>query len=469
VQITTIFDIAEDFRTGINLATARRSLTQALRRVEEKQTEQVRDAQSIFLIQAHTFEEGFERMREVVQATDSLPDLHELLAQQTALEQRLRAHSQQALTAARAIDQLVKADLPEALVSPELAEIAAVARGAPTGLGLESLVTALLKPARKPSLARARIRLRRLHRSRLRYLHRGLLARIAATPQSAAEGTHEAPSPTEFAKVGRDLRVAAKRMADEMARETLLPAMILETWQALARWERWLESDGTRTLTATLACAGGEGTDAFRWARAGAHLYDEVRRGFAYSAALREGLIAVALHDSKALGRFANASHLPLGSTQLDLSRTSLSALRSGERETLVEIDGRITRAEFQPGGPEPRSALELTDQAGARANVVVPYASIDSFGIEEGVWMQVRGRLFLEGKYDVPGPLVQVRRLEREEASHASFSDFLTWTGRHLFEMRPGGYDLVAGRVSGSLNAVNEHVVRPGVPEDHS
>lgn len=392
MQLTTFFEVAEDFRSGMDLVRARRSLGAALRTAEADQEARLHDARVAFLTRAHEMEEGFERMREVVAATDGLIDLHELYGQEVAIERRIRGQAAQTLAAARAIDEFVRTDLPKKALTPALSEIAAAARAAPPSVSLESFMATLLGPARDVPLNRRRLGLRKFHRTRLRHLHRSVVTRIAAAkPTQATESGF--PDVKEFSSASRALRTAAQAFVGQLNHGQVYPGAILAVWSALQRWEDWLEVEAVGPLVQTLAAAHGDRSEKFKWARRGALLYDEVRRGLAYCAGLREMLIAAALQDEESLERFAKTSTLPVGSVQLDLARTAVAELSSCEPDTVVELDGIVTEAVFRPGGPEPRTELELTDSAGDCITVIVPYASVDSFGVDRGAWLQARGR----------------------------------------------------------------------------
>ena len=129
-----------------------------------------------------------------------------------------------------------------------------------------------------------------------------------------------------------------------------------------------------------------------------------------------------------------------------------------------VEIADIVREADIRSGGPAPRSVLLLGSPRGTQIRVFAPFEAVDAFGITTGVWIQVRGKMFPNGKDDMPGPVLQVRRIKRAEAAETSFQDALIHMGRHEFELRPGGLDIIGGRLAGSQVTLNEMGLRRSV-----
>jgi hypothetical protein len=137
------------------------------------------------------------------------------------------------------------------------------------------------------------------------------------------------------------------------------------------------------------------------------------------------------------------------------LPRSSLADVVNVAQGDMVEIDGLVRDAEFSVGGPSNRSVLTL-----GRTNIVhvlVPHVAADSFGITTGVWVQVRGEVFPNGKDGIAGPVVMAGRIQRQVAARESFTDALIFAGRDSFDFRPGGLDIIASRIAGNPVTLSE------------
>jgi hypothetical protein len=255
------------------------------------------------------------------------------------------------------------------------------------------------------------------------------------------------------------LREAALNAARALRSDYATPAMATAMWGAIYEFEEWLVSTGTGRLAASAAAATARVNDsdpeANRWAREVGQACEIMRIGLAFDAGMRAILLAYALHDARRLAAFAETSELPIASATLDLPRSSLADVAHAAQGDPIEIDAIVSDAEFRVGTPSNRSILALGPSGAVR--VLVPHVAVDSFGISKGVWVQVRGKAFPNGKDGIAGPVVMAGRVPWAEAARDSFMDALIFAGRNYFEVRPGGLDLVAGRVAGSRTTLNE------------
>ncbi len=310
-----------------------------------------------------------------------------------------------------------------------------------------------------------------LSRARLTDLHaRVLTAFVAASPDDPGFEGDIGELRDDSESRARTLRDGIHDAIGLISAAEAPPVVGLALAVHVQRWETWAYNDATRAIAAASALARQRllngNAEAFRSLRDAGRAYDAVPVGLAWSAGARELALAVAFRDVDDLQAARTASALGVGPGEPDLPRTDIDALAGVADQTVIEIEGVVAETSFVSGGPAPQSVLTVAGEDDATVTVLVPFTSVDSVGIVDGVWAQIRGTLLHAGKDGLPGPVVQVRRIRGEEAARHSFADFLVSAGRHLFELRPGQLDLIAGRRAGDLTPLNEIKIRPGQPE---
>lgn len=400
----------------------------------------------------------------VLAATAGLLAPHEMLASLSGLDRRASQVFGQASTAVGDLVQMQQLDLPDAMVPPALrGQLSTPPAG---GTDAERFTRSLLGPATPVQADAMASGIRVLTHLRLRALHAAVLGRVRdATPDSdAASDADLASLATETSAHVRTLRDHAHSAATDLKTGSATPALALGLWAALFGFETWLVDEAAGRMadvaaTATARVDAGTDSSAERWARSAAKIYDGLRHGLAFDAGVRAVLLAYARGDLPALDAFARTRELPDGPAASDHPHSSLAGVAALPPGAPVEIAGLVSKAEFRLGGPSNRSVLTLGQSGTVR--VLVPHVSVDSFGVAQGAWLQVRGTAFPAGKDDLTGPVVMAGRVAGADAARQSFSDALIFSGRHSFVLRPGGLDLVAGRQAGRLVSMNE-ISRP-------
>jgi hypothetical protein len=299
---------------------------------------------------------------------------------------------------------------------------------------------------------------------RLWALHGVLLSSIAAaTPSTTALSLDDIRDfRSEATSRMLQFRNRMHDIANEMNTSRLAgPASTARMWVFLDEMETWLVTQAAESISSAFAAATAHrnsgGQDALRSARDAAVAYDALRTLLALDSGARAILRAHSVHDEESVRQFGLSSTLSAVSATLDLPRSTLAEAAAVAQGTVVEIAGIVTNAEYVVGGPAPRSVLTLGPPAGTQIKVFVPFMAVNSFGIVEGIWIQARGQMFPQGKDDLTGPVLQTRRIRRQAASESSFTDQLIWAGRHEFEFRPGGVDIIGGRLAGEIGTCAE------------
>lgn len=403
---------------------------------------------------------------ELSHATTGALALHGLVGELLGVERRLEGSLQAGADAMARLIDVARADVPDALIGEEQRALFADLRAADADAS--RLTRGMAATHRALDVTAAQATLQRMNRLRLRACLAHVLVRLAAAssspPSDPAELTAAALDAAKTATTA--LRDAALAAAQEIGDSVVPPVVSHRLWGALYAFETFIESSGAEQLATAMSAAYHGRADLaanFSAMRKAGQAFDALTRGLAYDAGVRAILTAVAVNDADVLRAFANTPSLPLGSATVDLPRSSLASVATAPSGEVVEIDGVIQDAEFVEGGPSPRSVLVLGTGVGATVTVLVPFSSVDSFGLIRGVWVQVRGTVFAEGKDGVDGPLVQVRRIRLREAQEESATDRLIWLGRDLFAYRPGGYDIVSGRPAGTHEAMAQLDLRQG------
>jgi hypothetical protein len=469
MECTTIIDIFEDLamaqRSGFWRKDLRRKADSFLQTLFDNARQKELEAANATQSGGQALVSGIDAL---YAATDPLITGHDMIAQLSSIDRRTKAQLPTVKHAVDALREFTEIDFPEGLL-PQTAAAGFEALAAAEG-DSEAFARLLLNlglQARRPS---DHDLLRSLTETRLWTMHSYVLAILGgAAPETSAASPDTAKAfRSESEDRARDLRDAAHAAADRIGQSQADPFFFGTLWATVDRWETWMHDEGVGALKSIVAAATAavqeDHADADRLARDAALAYDGMRQGFAYDAGIRSALLAYAVDDKSTLEAFAAAGRLSLGGATLDLPRSSVPrAVEAAEGEE-VEIAGIVRDAEIQAGGPAPRSVLLLGSPSGAQIRVFVPFSAVDAFGITSGVWIQVRGRVHPSGKDDIPGPVLQVRRIKRAEAAETSFQDALIHMGRHQFELRPGGLDIIGGRLAGSQVTLNEMGLRRSV-----
>lgn len=469
MEITTIIDIFEDLaiaqRSGFWRKEMRRKADSFLQTLFDNTRQMELEAANATQSDGEALVSGIDAL---YATTDALITGHDVIAQLSSIDRRTQAQLPAVTHAVEALREFTQIDFPEGLLPQTAAagfEDLASAEG--DSEEFARLLLNLGLQARRPS---DHDLLRSLTETRLWTMHSYVLAKLGSAAPDAGAASPEAAKAFRGASEdrARDLRDAAHAAAARIAQSQADPFFFGTLWAAVDRWESWMHNEGVGALTPIIAAATAavqeDHADADRLARDAALGYDGLRQGFAYDSGIRAALLAYAVDDQSTLAAFAAAGRLSLGGATLDLPRTPVSrAVEAAEGEE-VEIAGIVREAEIQAGGPAPRSVLLLGSPRGAQIRVFAPFSAVDAFGITSGVWVQVRGRVHPNGKDDIPGPVLQVRRIKRGEAAETSFQDALVHMGRHEFELRPGGLDIIGGRLAGSQVTLNEMGLRRSV-----
>jgi hypothetical protein len=461
IQIASSADVFEVLAQGQRVGSLRRSLSAITRQLFTDMTTSMQE-RVVAVNEDGLSEDRAKRQAAwngVLESTVTLTSAHESLAQVVSLERRAQGMLDEVTSKAALLIELAERDLPETILPETLkAELEPVAAGDTDPGRFARSILGLTRPENHAAMAQS---LQWMTGLRLQALHATLLGELAdATPSSgaASEADLESLSRDVSEKVTA-LRDAARAGAKELADETASPAFALSLWAALFEFETWLLTDVPSALAAACAAATGrvdnDDADAERWARETGKTYDTLRQGLAYDAGVRAVLLAYASYDDRKLAAFAEARDLPVESATVDLPRSSLSAVAEAPEGEAIEIAGLVSDASFTVGGPSNRSVLSLGPSGAVR--VLVPHVAASSFGIDTGVWTQVRGRAHPTGKDGIDGPVVLAGRIQRKDAAQHSFTDALIFTGRHSFDVRPSDLDLVASRVAGNRTTLNE------------
>lgn len=394
----------------------------------------------------------------VLNATTKIAAGCEALVQLESSGVHAKALRGEVAAAAAQLTDLASADVPDALLPDVLrTQLQAILGGQTNPDRFARDLLGLTRPDSGDEIGNS---LAWFNELRLHALNAQLLSEISgANPAiDAFPEAGLAPQCAEMSSRARVLRDAALDGAKAILRDGANAASALTLWGAIYDFESWLTGTGI-TKMAQMASAAtarviADDADALQWARETGQAYHALRGGLAYDAGLRALLLSYALLDRRQLERFAAASRLPLGSATLDLPRSSPAEAAAAAEGTLVEVDGLVESFESQVGGPSNRSLLTM---GGGALTVLIPHVAADSFGIAKGVWLQVRGKAFPNGKDGIAGPVVMAGRIAGADAARASFTDALIHAGRAYFDTRPSDLDLVAGRVAGARATLNE------------
>jgi hypothetical protein len=399
-------------------------------------------------------------------STETLMGFQDAMAQLSAVDRRVEVARDAGIRGMRYLIDYGAA-VPEAFTPDEFAgTMLELSEG---NFDVEDLTNRMVGPRRNLDVEHYRSTLRRLNGLRIRSLLAGVLAELAGI-QSAPEGISKSDvedTLTIVLAMTTELRDAAIAAAKSI-NDRMTPIIPLSLWSSLHRFEAWLLSDGTSLIAQGIAFAfhraQSELAPNVSVMRTSGRVFDAFARGLAFDSGIRATLVDYALQIEQGLSDFAGMASLQVGAATLDLPRSSLASVASADEGDVVEIDGVIESAEYVVGGPAPRSVLVVGTGSGTRVNALVPFSAVDSFGVVPGVWVQLRGTAFPNGKDDLPGPALRVRRIQRAEAMNQSASDRLIWLGRELYSYRPGGYDIMATRPAGVPEALAEIELRQGV-----
>jgi hypothetical protein len=399
-------------------------------------------------------------------AGERLPMLHDLIGSTLAVQRRTEAARDEVVQALDELAAIGRVDGLASVVTPELAELLA-RQPAQARLSLHAAVLLGL-PRHPPGRDNLERRLADWARLRLWALHGlVLLAIVEVTPQSRPDATARLAA-DRAAVEGRvrELRDALRAMASEcQASGVVRPRDALALWAKVQGTEHWIRDTGSTVAAqasaiATAAVVAAE-RDALRLARDAALIYDGLRHLLGLLAGAHAVIRAYTLADEATLAAFGAIAALPVAPATLDLPRTSVAQALKGQAGEVIETAALVLAASVTAGGPAPRTVLVIGTPTGARLTVLLPFIAADSFGVTSGIWVQVRGTLFPEGKGDLQEAVLEVRRIRREAASAASAFDALIWLGRREFTLRPGQLDIIAGRCAGRPTAALELALR--------
>jgi hypothetical protein len=257
----------------------------------------------------------------------------------------------------------------------------------------------------------------------------------------------------------RDRLRDASRLLRRSDRGT--PAFLIALWSTVLDMESWIRDEGAGKVAdscaAATAAVDANAGEAVRLARDSALIYDGVRTMLALLSGARAVLRAYPLYDRKALEQFAVAGTLSVSPATLNLPRTSVAQVAETPAGETVETAAVVLETDVTVGGPAPRTVLKIGTRTGAQLTVLLPFTAADSFGVAPGIWVQVRGKVFPDGKDDLSGPVLEVRRIQRGVAAASSFFDAMVWMGRREFEYRPAQLDIIAGRRATDLTVPAE------------
>ncbi len=360
--------------------------------------------------------------------------------------------------AATELTNLANADIPDELLPADLrAELTAILNGQNNPEHFAEVLLGLIRPDTSEDIRQS---LAWFNELRLHALNAQLLSELSGvTPVS--DSITEADLVTRCADMldrAKQLRQAAFAGAKAARNGDASATWALTMWGAVFNFEVWLVEFGIPQLVQIASAASARVNDnssnALRWAREAGLAYDALRTGLAYDAGVRAILLAYAAVDHRKIEQFAAISRLPLGSAKLDLPRSTPSQVAQAVEETVVEVDGLMEGFQSRVGGPSNRSTFTIGEGA---VTILVPHVAADSFGLADGVWIQVRGKAFPNGKDGISGPVVMAGRIAGADAARASFTDALVHAGRDYFDLRPNDLDIVAGRVAGARATLNE------------
>jgi hypothetical protein len=395
----------------------------------------------------------------VLKATTKIVAACESLAQLQTSEARAKQMQAEVVTIAAQLIELANAPLPDGIVPEDLhVQLEAILAGETNPERFAPSLLGLTWPSSATNMAES---IEWFNWLRLHALNANLLSEIyAAAPNvDAASDSDLQALGAEAASRSAALRDAALSTAHKLRGDFATPALAATMWGAIYEFEEWLINIAADRLaacaSASTARVNDNSPEATRWAREVGQAYDVIRHGLAFDAGMRAVLLDYALLDARQLTVFAETSELPTGSATLDLPRSNLADVAHATEGDVVEIAAVVSDAEFRVGPPSNRSILTLGPSGAVR--VLVPHVAVDSFGITKGVWVQVRGKAFPNGKDGIAGPVVMIGRVPWSEAAKDSFMDALILAGRHSFDVRPGGLDIVAGRVAGNRVTLNE------------
>jgi hypothetical protein len=450
-SIDTFFDLLKRFSDGVAAGQAHGSTALACLRTFEGMSRalpvRLREVVDAFVAGPRQLRDSLPRF---IESTDGLFNLHIAYGMADAARRHAENHESLVVDALKEIEQVVKLDLPVSLLPPGAADAyRRAAKGFDPRLSARARVRRSL---RAPGTLAARELLGTVTSRRLWALHGLVLAHAAAaTTRNALTRAQIDALRRDGAASVRKLRDALHKQARAMSSGVVGPAWALAIWGAVDTAETWLVEQAPR-LARALAATSADDADA-AVARDAAIAYDAMRQLLALASGGWAVLRAWATTDRAVLRRFADAAALKAAPAAPDLPRTPLSKLASLRTGTAVEVAATVGELDVKAGGPAPRSVLRLANgsRPAAHVSLLVPFTAVDSFGVQPGVWVQARGKLFANGKDDLEGPTVQVSRINRQDAAAASFFDHVVYEGRSEFELRPGGFDLVAGRSAGS------------------
>lgn len=448
MRLESPLDPALDLEVAIHLGQLRVEVTkaadEAMNRVIDAVATLERDTADAFASGAAAIEShGVES----VVATSSLFNLCTAVCMAQRAHERAGALRVGTGLALEELRTLVSLDLPAEMIPQEAEPGFTAAAGGRIAPEL-STRTILAESFRLVEKATLDAMLSRITKQRLWGLHAAVLGAIA---------DYSGPPNGDAKRLRHDSEALVRTTRDELrtafaravAADAATFSWALDVWRVLTKAEAWILDNRAALGPVSALSSSSERRDA-------ALAYDAIRRTLSLLAGAWAYLRAWAVGDREVAAQMLRATEFGDESGTLDLRRSPLKAVSEATSGDVLEIAATVREMKVTPGGPAPRSVLHLGRPTSSVA-ALVPFTAVDSFGVQPETWLQVRGVAFPSGKDDLTGPVLQVRRVLGQQAAELSFADHLGWIGRHEFELRPAGLDIVAGRLANSLNTCAE------------
>lgn len=460
MKVVTLADISERLATGQRAGEASRELADLSETVFQTVQTRVSEREAAMLqAMGPDLAPVLVTVEELIQSTDGLGNVIELVAQASGARFRAESLLDSTVDALTSLKHLADAGIPPGVFAANASD--AISSAATTSVNPVLSANGILGTGvLAPSAEATRARIAGLTLIRLWSLHALVLLRTAISSPTTTVDVQATRLDAE--QQVRQLRDALRgRLAVVRQRSSADPAFSLGIAAAVLDAEEWIVGAGGEAVAESLhvateaADAGSAQSESL--SRDAAIAYDGVRQLLALLAGARRVQTAYALFDRPALERMSVASSLPLSSATLDLPRSSLGEAAGAVAGTVVEVAAMVLSSDEVVGGPAPRSVLLLGTPNGNQLTVLVPFAAVSAFGVHPGAWVQVRGEIHPDGKDGIDGPVLMVRRIRRGDAATGSITDALIWEGRHEFDLRPHGLDIVAGRRGGDPRTVDE------------
>ncbi len=449
MRLLTGIELEEELAIAVRAGQVRSQLakvaSQAITAIQAEIPKRESAAQQSAAVGMTEFAEALAHLRA---ATDGLFNVSTIISSMQAARRRSDELKTRLAETLNELQQLNALDLPSELIPHAARDGFATASGKQIGGEvtarniLASAVTGITGQHAAGLLAS-------FTRNRLWALHGQVLASIAAASAPGTDGPTQVKAlRVELEAAMRQFRDSAQDSMKVLNRDQVAGiAWATGLWLAVETAEQAILEHIPQMAAAAVVAQDGDEAVARDWAVA----YDTGRTLLALVSGGWAVLRHYASFNTDALNRASVAARLRKSPATLDLPRLSIADIAAASEGDLVEVAGVVQTMDVTVGGPTPRSVLTLGPEGGAQVHVLVPFIAVTSFGIQPGVWVQVRGEAYPLGKDGLAGPVVRVARIPRQQASGESFHDWLIWEGRSQFELRPGGWDITAGRQAGT------------------